>query len=79
MQDKHPSEIYPLGSVKQGIWLFGVSFWVFGLTDRSIASLADGYLSAMDLAQLATASFFFVGWLFLKPKQPMIDENGTEL
>jgi hypothetical protein len=52
---------------KNGIWLFGISSWVFGITDRSIASFADGYLSALDLIQLFTAGTFFVAWLFLKP------------
>lgn len=55
------------GSLKNGIWLIGTSSWLFGITDRSIASLADGYLSALDLVQLFTASFFFIGWLFLRP------------
>jgi hypothetical protein len=56
-----------LASLRNGIWLFGISSWSFGLIDRSIASFADGYLSALDITQLFTASFFFVGWLFLKP------------
>jgi hypothetical protein len=56
-----------MGTLKNGIWLLGVSSWLFGITDRSIASLADGYLSAIDLMQLLTASFFFLSWLFLKP------------
>jgi hypothetical protein len=56
-----------LGNLKTGIWILGISSWLFGLTDRTIASFVDGYLSAIDLIQLATASFFFVGWLFLKP------------
>ena len=56
-----------LGSLKSGLWIFGVSSWLFGITDRSIASFADGYLSALDITQLFTASFFFVSWLFLKP------------
>lgn len=56
-----------VGNLKNGIWLFGISSWVFGITDRSIASFSDGYLSALDLAQLFTAATFFVGWLFLKP------------
>lgn len=56
-----------LSSLRNGIWLFGVSSWLFGITDRSIASLSDGYLSALDIVQLFTASFFFVSWLFLKP------------
>ncbi|MBD0344829.1 MAG: hypothetical protein ICV63_08380 [Coleofasciculus sp. Co-bin14] len=56
-----------LGKLRNAIWLLGVSSWLFGITDRSIASFSDGYLSALDLIQLATASFFFVSWLFLKP------------
>ncbi|WP_066377516.1 MULTISPECIES: hypothetical protein [unclassified Anabaena] len=56
-----------IDNLKNGIWLFGLSSWVFGITDRSIASFADGYLSALDLTQLFTAATFFVAWLFLKP------------
>ncbi|MFB2881441.1 hypothetical protein [Floridanema aerugineum] len=56
-----------LGRLKRGIWLIGISSWLFGICDRTIASLADGYLSAIDITQLFTASFFFVSWLFLKP------------
>lgn len=56
-----------LDTLKNGIWLVGVSSWLFGITDRSIASLSDGYLSALDIVQLFTALFFFVSWLFLKP------------
>lgn len=55
------------GSLKNGIWIIGTSSWLFGIVDRSIASLSDGSLSALDLVQLLTASLFFVGWLFLKP------------
>lgn len=56
-----------LGNLKSGIWFLGISSWLFGITDRSIASFSDGYLSAIDIMQLLTASFFFVSWLFLKP------------
>lgn len=58
-----------LGKLRNAIWLLGVSSWLFGITDRSIASLSDGYLSALDLIQLSTAAFFFVSWLFLKPSR----------
>jgi hypothetical protein len=64
-----------LAKLRNAIWLLGVSSWLFGITDRSIASFADGYLSALDLVQLSTASFFFVSWLFLKPTQR---ENVSE-
>lgn len=56
-----------LGKLRWGIWLLGISSWLFGITDRSFASFADGYLSAIDITQLFTASFFFISWLFLKP------------
>ncbi|MDF5733275.1 MAG: hypothetical protein PUP92_36150 [Rhizonema sp. PD38] len=59
-------------NLKNGIWLFGVSSWLFGITDRSIASFSDGYLSALDLTQLFTAATFFVGWLFLKPTSKVV-------
>lgn len=65
-----------LSSLKQGIWLLGISCWLFGITDRSIASFSDGYLSALDITQLFTASFFFISWLFLKPAKP-IEATGT--
>lgn len=41
-----------LETLKKGIWLLGVSSWLFGITDRSIASLSDGYLSALNIVQL---------------------------
>jgi hypothetical protein len=53
--------------LQKGIGLFGIISWIFGLTDRSIALLSDGYLSAIDIFQLFTTSFFFVSWLFLSP------------
>jgi hypothetical protein len=56
-----------LEGLKNGIWLVGISSWIFGITDRTIACFSDGYLSAIDIMQLFTASFFFISWLFLKP------------
>lgn len=68
MNRQEPSDLVAfLTSLKNGIWLLGVSSWLFGISDRTIACLSDGYLSAIDLVQLTTASFFFVGWLLLKP------------
>lgn len=54
-------------ALKNGIWSVGTASWLFGISDRTIAALMDGYLSALDLVQLFTAAFFFVSWLFLKP------------
>jgi hypothetical protein len=54
-------------TLQNGIWYFRIALWKFGLADRSTALLSDGYLSAIDIVQLSTASFFKVSWLFLKP------------
>ena len=68
MNNQQNSEVSAfLSMLQKGIWLFGILSWIFGLTDRSIALLSDGYLSAIDLVQLFTASFFFVSWLLLSP------------
>ena len=58
-----------IDQIKNNIWLFGISSWLFGLSDRSIAAFADGYLSPTDIFQLFTAFFFFVSWLYLKPEE----------
>lgn len=83
MSKQQPSEqsVF-LGKLRNAIWLLGISCWLFGITDRSIASFSDGYLSAWDIIQLATASFFFVSWLFLKPTslatQSDLQDNEAE-
>lgn len=58
-----------LAKLKNSIWIVGIHSWLFGITDRSIAALTDGYFSAMELSHLFTASFFFLGWLLLKPEE----------
>ncbi len=55
--------------LKNGVWLFGIPSWLFGITDRSIAAFTDGYLSTIELIHLFTASFFFLTWLYLKPEE----------
>ncbi|MEH2361900.1 hypothetical protein [Nostoc sp.] len=58
-----------IDKIKSNIWQFGILSWLFGITDRSIAAFADGYLSAIEISQLFTASFLFVSWLYLKPEE----------
>ena len=43
-KQKSPEAKAFIGNLKNGIWLFGISSWLFGITDRSIATLSDGYL-----------------------------------
>jgi hypothetical protein len=70
MKNKHSSTLAVfVANFRNAIWFLGIASWMFGITDRSIATLSDGYLSAVELTQLFTASFFFVSWLFLKPAQ----------
>ncbi|MDZ8049949.1 MAG: hypothetical protein RMX68_030555 [Aulosira sp. ZfuVER01] len=64
-----------IGKLKNGIWLAGIPSWLFGITDRSFAAFADGYLSSLEVFQLFTASFFFLSWLYLRPEN---DVNNIE-
>jgi len=54
--------------LRNSIWMFGIPSWLFGITDRSIAAFADGYISPIEIFQLVTASLFFLSWLVLKPE-----------
>ncbi|RCJ18349.1 hypothetical protein A6S26_28900 [Nostoc sp. ATCC 43529] len=58
-----------IDKIKNGIWLFGIPSWLFGITDRSLAAFTDGYVSTVEIFQLFTASFFFFSWLYLKPEE----------
>ncbi|MBD2184096.1 hypothetical protein [Aerosakkonema funiforme] len=70
MNNKQSVEIYAIiANLRNGLWLIGIPSWLFGITDRSLASIADGYLSAIDLMQVFTASLFFLSWLYLKPEE----------
>lgn len=53
--------------LKTAIWFIGSIAWLLGILDRSIAALADGYLSVIGLLQILIATFLFWCWLFLKP------------
>ena len=59
-------------TLRTSIWYFGIILWMFGLTDRSLSSLIDGYADAVELTQLLTAFVLFLSWLALKP---INDEN----
>ena len=60
-----------IAHIRNSIWILGIPSCLFGITDRSLASLADGYLSAIDLTQLFTASFLLLAWLSLKPEETL--------
>lgn len=78
---KNSSEEYILyvAKLRNSIWNFGVASWLFGITDRSFATLADGYLSPPEILQLLIASFFLMSWLFLKPEIDSISNDLEKL
>lgn len=57
-----------VGRIKSGIWLFGIPFWLLGISGRGFIAFADGSLSVIEVFQLFIASLFFASWLFLKPE-----------
>lgn len=67
-----------LYQLRFGLWSFGISGFVFGLSDRTIATLADGYPGAIDLMQLFTAGFFFFCWLVLKPELRKVEVKSVD-
>jgi hypothetical protein len=64
---------------KSSLWALGIPSWVFGITDRGVAAFADGYLSAVEIAHLFTAFFFFVSWLCLKPEKGLNADGSVAL
>jgi len=64
-------------NLRNGIWFLGIPSWLFGITDRTLASFADGYLSILELVQLFTASFFFISWIYLKPELSLNSTDGS--
>jgi hypothetical protein len=79
MHTENPLDLMPfLANLRSGLWLLGLSSWIFGILDRSFASFADGYISAIDIAQVATASFFFVSWMLLKPASAKLTSRNAE-
>lgn len=57
-----------INKCKISVWLLGIPSWIFGISDRSMAAIADGYLSATEIWQILMTFFFFLSWLSLKPE-----------
>lgn len=70
-------EIYQfINKLKSGVWLIGIPSWIFGITDRSMSAFADSYLSAQEIFQLLTTTFFFISWIYLKPETKPNEDTG---
>jgi hypothetical protein len=54
-------------NLKTGIWLLGIPAWIFGIVDRILDGLADGYVSTLEIVYILATNLFFLIWLYLKP------------
>ncbi len=63
-------------TIKTLVWCILLSGFLFGIPERFTALFSDGWLSAPDLTQLFTASFFMVCVVILIPFS-LGDDNGS--
>ncbi|MGJ3247655.1 MAG: hypothetical protein ACFE0I_16465 [Elainellaceae cyanobacterium] len=69
VSDRTPESFLCQGMLRSGIWVFGIPSWLFGVLDRGVAAFADGYLTAVEIANILTVSLLFVSWIYLKPDE----------
>jgi hypothetical protein len=60
-----------MDQIKSSVWMIGIPSWIFAITDRSFAVLADGDLSPVEILQLLMTCLFFVSWIYLKPEESL--------
>ncbi|MGJ3251571.1 MAG: hypothetical protein ACFE0J_10625 [Elainellaceae cyanobacterium] len=68
-RDRTPESFLCQGMLRSGVWAFGIPSWLFGMLDRGVAAFADGYLTAVEIANILTVSLLFVSWIYLKPDE----------
>jgi hypothetical protein len=80
----HPSESTEANQfvtqLRQGLWLFGISAWLFGLIDRGIAAFADGYFSLTECLSVLAILLLLLSWVSLKPQiepEPEVDKSSS--
>ncbi|MGF1479324.1 MAG: hypothetical protein ACFB4I_07505 [Cyanophyceae cyanobacterium] len=66
-----------VAKLRNSVWSLGIPSWLFGITDRSIAALGDGYISPIEILHILIGTFFFVSWLYLKPEE-LDNTNSTD-
>jgi hypothetical protein len=64
-----------MDQIKSSVWLIGIPSWLFAITDRSFAVLADGDLSPVEILQLLMTCLFFVSWIYLKPEESLTSND----
>jgi hypothetical protein len=60
-----------MDQIKNSVWLIGIPSWLFAITDRSFAVLADGDLSPVEILQILMTCLFFLSWIYLKPEESL--------
>jgi hypothetical protein len=53
--------------LRDGIWSFGILYWISIIIARCFEFLANGNLSDINLSHLLTGFLLFIGWIYLKP------------
>ncbi|MBD2448677.1 hypothetical protein H6G76_16260 [Nostoc sp. FACHB-152] len=64
-----------MDQIKSSVWLIGIPSWLFAITDRSFAVLADGDLSPVEILQILMTCLFFVSWIYLKPEESLTSSD----
>lgn len=64
-----------MDQIKGSVWLIGIPSWLFAITDRSFAVLADGNLSPVEILQILMTCVFFVSWIYLKPEESLSSKD----
>jgi len=68
-----------IANLRNSIWVLGIPSFLFGVTDRGVAALADGYVSFVELFHVFATSFLLISWLYLKPEKNLILSSANQL
>ncbi len=64
--------------LRSSLWKVGSFVWMFALTNRSIAFLANGSLSTIGLAQIFLVTLLWIVWLYLKPTRLAAEHSSAD-
>lgn len=65
-----PKSMDAMDKLRYGTWIFGIFSWMFAVSERCLASFADGALSAPELILIMLVLSLSVVWIYLKPRDP---------
>ncbi len=73
-----PKAIDVVNKIRYGVWIFGIFSWMFAVSERCLASFADGALSAPELILILLVSSLSIVWIYLKPTDPEAKNSIAE-